>query len=269
LRAGYEGRGTRAAVPVHDGCVGEAGSVHRERERAACGHRARRRQRADDRHGRRHRGDGDGRTGRGARVAVVEKQPELVRPGSRRRDGPRPRRDAAPDVRVEGVARVRGADRRERQPVACPARPLAPPRRLVNVTVTPEPAGTDAALIVSTGGVPMRKPSAADVPPPGAGVNTVTWDVPATAMSSAVIAACNCVALTNVVVRAGRFHRTTETLVNDEPFTVSVNAGPPTVVLGGERDVRVGAGVSAGSTVTAGLVAARTYPLSGKYRNSY
>ena len=45
-----------------------------------------------------------------------------------------------------------------------------------------------------------------DVPPPGVGFRTVIAAVPALAMSAAVIAAVNCVALTNVVVRALPFH---------------------------------------------------------------
>ena len=52
-------------------------------------------------------------------------------------------------------------------------------------------------VIVGTGlGALMAKGFAVDVPPPGEGLKTVTWAVPAVAMSAAVIAAVNCVALT-------------------------------------------------------------------------
>ena len=50
----------------------------------------------------------------------------------------------------------------------------------------------------------------ADVPPPGAGLVTVTLNVPAAAMSAAVIAAVTCVALTNVVVFAVPLKFTTD-----------------------------------------------------------
>ena len=48
------------------------------------------------------------------------------------------------------------------------------------------------------------------------------------------------VALTNVVVRAVPFHRTTEPETKPSPLTVSVNAGPPTAALFGDSDVSVG-----------------------------
>ncbi len=56
-----------------------------------------------------------------------------------------------------------------------------------------------------------------DVPPPGAGLDTVTVAVPATAMSAAVIAAVNRVADTYVVVRFAPFQRTTELLTKPVP----------------------------------------------------
>src|SRR2546422_1020127 len=51
---------------------------------------------------------------------------------------------------------------------------------------------------------------AVEVPPPGAGLNTVTEAVPGVARSVAEMAAVSCVALTNVVVRAAPFQRTSE-----------------------------------------------------------
>src|SRR5712664_3197359 len=64
-----------------------------------------------------------------------------------------------------------------------------------------------------------------EVPPPGAGLNTVTCTVPGFAISLAGIAALSCDDETNVVVRSRLFHRT---LAAPEtkllPFTVSVNA---------------------------------------------
>jgi len=95
--------------------------------------------------------------------------------------------------------------------------------------------GPEAALIVND-----RLP---DVPPPGAGFVTVTVAVPAVAISVAVIAAVNCVALTNVVVLAAPLNFTTEVDSKPVPFTVRVKAAPPAVALVGEREVAVGAGL--------------------------
>src|SRR6266404_5372508 len=85
--------------------------------------------------------------------------------------------------------------------------------------------------------------SAADVPPPGAAVVTVTLAMPATARSVAGIAAVSCVALTNVVVRVAPFHLTVLPLTKPVPVTVSVKAGPLTSALLGARPVSVGAGL--------------------------
>jgi hypothetical protein len=45
----------------------------------------------------------------------------------------------------------------------------------------------------------------------------------------AATAAVNCVALTNVVTSADPFHWIVDPVTNPVPFTVKVNAGPPTV----------------------------------------
>ena len=50
------------------------------------------------------------------------------------------------------------------------------------------------------------KGKADETPPPGAGLDTVTFAVLGAAMSAAVMAALSCVALTKVVVRAVPFH---------------------------------------------------------------
>jgi len=95
--------------------------------------------------------------------------------------------------------------------------------------------GPETALIVND-----RLP---DVPPPGAGFVTVTVAVPAVAISAAVIAAVNCVALTNVVVLAAPLNFTADVDSKPVPFTVRVKAAPPAVVLVGESEVVVGAGL--------------------------
>src|SRR5579872_7114180 len=91
----------------------------------------------------------------------------------------------------------------------------------------------------------MVKLTLPDVPPPGDGLNTVTRPVPAEAMSAAVMAACTCVALRNVVVRLEPFHLTTEPFMNPLPFTVRVNAAPPAVPLVGNSEVTEGTGLAA------------------------
>src|SRR5258708_39064518 len=86
----------------------------------------------------------------------------------------------------------------------------------------------------------MVKVRGLEIPPPGAGVNTVTSAVPATAMSLSEIAAWSCVPLTNVVGRSVPFQRTTEPATKSDPLAVSGNAAPPAVALAGASDVSVG-----------------------------
>jgi len=87
------------------------------------------------------------------------------------------------------------------------------------------------------------KVCALDVPPPGAALTTVMLDVPALAMSAAVIAAVTCVVDTNVVVRAAPLKFTAEPETKFVPVTVSVNAASPEFFVAGEILVVVGAGL--------------------------
>src|SRR3989442_761367 len=82
-----------------------------------------------------------------------------------------------------------------------------------------------------------------DVPPPGAGVNTVTDAVPCVAMSEAEIAAWSWVALPNVVGRSAPFQRTLDELMNFVPVSASVKAASPATTLLGEIELSVGAGL--------------------------
>lgn len=75
----------------------------------------------------------------------------------------------------------------------------------------------------------MANVSALDVPPPGAGLKTVTEAVPEVAMSLAGTAAVNCVPLPGVVTSATPFHFTTDVLMKFVPVTVSVKPAPPAV----------------------------------------
>jgi hypothetical protein len=87
------------------------------------------------------------------------------------------------------------------------------------------------------GAIPLAPPTG------GFGLNTATDAVPTVAISAAVMAAVNCVALTNVVVRLPPFHCTTAVFSKLLPFTVSVNAAPPANAEFGASEVRTPTGV--------------------------
>src|SRR5439155_3631429 len=120
---------------------------------------------------------------------------------------------------------------------------VEPPAKLLPVTVSVKAAFPAAALagdrVESVGdGLLTLNVWAAEVPPPGAGVTTVTCGVPAAATSAAAMAAVSCVALTNVVVRVAPFHLTVLPLTKPVPVTVSVKAALPAAVLIGDRAAR-------------------------------
>src|SRR4029450_12731946 len=104
----------------------------------------------------------------------------------------------------------------------------------LQVTVTVPPAGTVAGLTLRALIVNVK---ALEVPPAGGGFTTVTVALPAAPMSLAGIAAVVCCLLTKVVVRAAPFHRTTAPETKLLPFTVKVNAGPPTAAALGESEL--------------------------------
>jgi len=97
-------------------------------------------------------------------------------------------------------------------------------------------------LVVVGTGLLIAKIRAFEVPPPGAGVNTVTDAVPAAAMSAAAIEAVSWVADTYVVVRLVPFHWIVELDAKLLPLTVSVKAVPPAVPDEGLRLVIAGTG---------------------------
>ncbi len=131
-----------------------------------------------------------------------------------------------------------------------------PPSPPDSMTVTLAPGAAVVVFTDSVGLAPIVNVNDAEVPPPGAGVNTVTWAVPTAAMSAAPIAACSWVAARNVVARSDPFQRTTDAFVNDEPFTVSVNAWLPAAAAIGNIDDTTGTGAEAVLTVTVWLIAA-------------
>src|SRR5207249_1991690 len=117
------------------------------------------------------------------------------------------------------------------------------------VTVPPAVTFSDAGVTVGPGTVSVAD---ADVPPPGAGLNTVIWRSPAEAMSVARIAAVTCVASTYVVVRGDVLSLTSDVGTKLVPVTVNVKAAPPAATEFGASSVIVGTGLI---TVTFPLVA--------------
>ena len=96
------------------------------------------------------------------------------------------------------------------------------------------PALAFVGLIDVTVGAPLTvKFTEPDVPPAGAGLVTVTGNVPAVATSAALMDAVNWVVDTYVVLRALPFQLTTEVVTKLAPFTVRVKPGPPAVELVG------------------------------------
>jgi hypothetical protein len=125
--------------------------------------------------------------------------------------------------------------------------PLAKPvPAMVSANAAPPTVEEAGAIEVSVGAEEAAlivNDKVPEVPPPGAPFVTATVAEPAVAISAAVIAAVNCVALTNVVVLAAPLNFTTDVESNPVPLTVRVKAAPPTVALVGEREVSVGAGL--------------------------
>src|SRR5450755_4323859 len=113
----------------------------------------------------------------------------------------------------------------------------------VNVKA-PEPAvalfGCNV-VIVGTGLFTVKM-AEFDVPPPGAGLVTVTPGVPAVLMSLARMEAVNCVALTKVVARALPLKLTTDEFMKFVPITVSVKPPLPVNANAGCNVVTVGTG---------------------------
>jgi hypothetical protein len=88
-------------------------------------------------------------------------------------------------------------------------------------------------------GLSIVNVTAFEVPPPGAGVTTVTEAVPPVARSAGGIVACNSVLETKEVARSLLFHSTVEEATKLEPETVSVNVliAPSNAVFGPIEDI--------------------------------
>jgi hypothetical protein len=82
-----------------------------------------------------------------------------------------------------------------------------------------------------------------EVPPPGAGLTTITGTLPAVAISAAVICAFTELELTKVVGRALPFHCATELVMKFVPLIVNSKAALPSTACAGERVVMAGTGL--------------------------
>ena len=115
------------------------------------------------------------------------------------------------------------------------------------------PAAAQVGLIevVVGTGLLMVNVTGFDVPPPGEGVLTVTWTVPAVVTFAAGTIAVSCVAETKVVVSPEPFQLTTELETKLVPFTVKVNCGDPARHELGLIEVIVGTGFAANALLAA------------------
>src|SRR5258708_1530692 len=103
-----------------------------------------------------------------------------------------------------------------------------------------------------------------DVPPPGAGVNTVTGAAngPPAGTSAAEMDAFSCLLLRKVVGRSLPFQRTREPGTKGAPFTVKVKSWLPSATLEGLMDVSVGTPYGTGTSYSS----ARLLSGSATYR---
>lgn len=90
-----------------------------------------------------------------------------------------------------------------------------------------------------------------DRPPPGAGVNTVTLEIPTAATSADEIVVESVVLLTNTVGRTDPFQRTVELLTKLVPIATNVNGASPAVAELGVIEDKTGNGF-AGATMANG-----------------
>ena len=109
----------------------------------------------------------------------------------------------------------------------------------------PATAVAGLMLLIVGAGLVMVNVAAPDSPPPGAGLKTVTFAVPAVATSLAGMIAVSTVLETNPVVRSFPFQRTTELVTKFVPVMVRVNPPLPATVVDGLIVVIVGAGLLA------------------------
>ena len=132
------------------------------------------------------------------------------------------------------------------EPLTCTTDALMNPEPLtVRVKLGPSTSAVAGEMFEMEGtGLLTVNVTAAEVPPPGAGVKTVMDNKAPTARSDAGIAAVNCVAFTKLVDRFDPLTRTTDPATKLPPLTVSVNPELPAIALAGEMLPRDGTGLA-------------------------
>lgn len=122
----------------------------------------------------------------------------------------------------------------------------------ITVSVNPGPPALvcvgDNALMVGTGleGALTTKLIATEVPPPGAGLITVTFALPALTRSKGGTVAWSRVLETSVVVSAAPFHAMADPLTNPVPVADSMSPALPATADVGVIDASVGVGFEIG-----------------------
>jgi hypothetical protein len=99
---------------------------------------------------------------------------------------------------------------------------------------------TDLTHVVAAGAATIAKVCAAEVPPPGLGLVTVTFALPTEAMSLAGMLAVISVALTHEDISVVPFHSTVAPFSKFEPFKTRLRATLPATALEGAIDARAG-----------------------------
>jgi hypothetical protein len=129
------------------------------------------------------------------------------------------------------------------EPFQFTTRPFTKP---VPFTVSVRPVGAQKGVelgeIEEITGATTVNEIAFELPPPGAGLKTVTGMEATEAMSVAEIVAWSCVELTYVVVRVPPLHCTTEQGTKLLPVTLNVNPTSPAVAAEGDSDATAGIG---------------------------
>ena len=101
----------------------------------------------------------------------------------------------------------------------------------------------DKAVTLGAGLSMVKVRAAVEVPPPGAGLSTLTDAVPAFAIAAVGIAAVSLAEFTKVVVKAAPFQRILPPVAKLDPATVNTNDAPPAVADVGETVPNTGRGL--------------------------
>src|SRR5207245_5855746 len=117
------------------------------------------------------------------------------------------------------------------------------PQVIPGGTLDTVPEPLPARTMVSGTATAIVNGKAVEVPPSGAGLNTVTCAVPGVRMSVARIVAWSSVVRRTVVGRFAPFQRTTELETKLLPFTFKTKPPVPAATMAGVRDPTEGSGV--------------------------